>query len=208
MAIEIGAVDATTMLEPQTLVDAYTERVASNYGGYFPDTRGVGLLGADFVKLAAEQIRSQVADGESVDFARDSSDDVVANMREALKIASYRRPLLAIARYIVSDWITFQFVDLEQAESVAADPTKAAIATLFKAYMEAAFAPANDDEEAALNTAAYLPEGDQIADIVNTIDEMNIEHLSGKHVQDGGFLVYDGTKYADPLQDPNMMLFE
>ncbi|NEG69359.1 hypothetical protein [Bifidobacterium choloepi] len=204
---EIGDVRAAT-IDPEDLADVYTERTASEYGGYFPDQRGVSYLGADFVKAAAAQIQKQLGTGETVEFQGDASDETVANMREELKIDSYRTPLLAIARATVDDWIKFQFVELEQAPSDAMDPKKSAIATLFKAYETSVLKPVNDEKEAALNTAAFLTEGDELQSLNNTIAETNVEHLSGKHMQDGVFLVYDGTKYSDPLQDPNMVMFE
>lgn len=205
--LEIDGVNGTD-IDPESLADVYTERTASEYGGYFPDTRGVSFLGADFVKLAAEAIQKQLTTGGEVEFQGDATDETVANMREELKIASYRTPLLAIARATVFDWIRFQFVELEQAPSEAMDPKKSAIATLFKAYATSVLEPVNDEKEAALNTAAFLAEGDKVQSLVNSIDETNVEHLSGKHMQDGVFLVYDGTKYEDPLQDPNLVMFE
>lgn len=65
-----------------------------------------------------------------------------------------------------------------------------------------------DEQEASINAAQYIQEGPALAAIVNEISEANIEHLSGKDMQSGAFLVYDGTKYGTATDDPNMVLFE
>lgn len=197
-AIEIESVSGCD-LNAQELENEYTEYVKSEYAGYFPDSRGVSLLGQDFVRLVAQQIDKEHNEGEKVEFEGDATDEVVANLREALQIHTFRAPLLAIARTIVSSWIEERFGHHVATKSCG---------TLFKSYCDSVLQPVNDDKEMSLNTARYVAEGDRVQELVNEVPETNIDHLSGDHAQAGVFLVFDGVKYNGPREDANMLMFE
>lgn len=198
--LELGAVDAQN-IDVQALVDSFNARVDAYYGGYFPDSRGTSLLAADFVKGAANAIAEHMKNGTPESFVNeDTAAESVDDLRSSLKVDTYRTPLLTIAHALVNDWLTVQFGD-----NADQDP----IASAFSAYAQDVFAPApKDEKEAWMNTAVYMPEGPELADIYNSIDETRVDHLSGKHMQAGAFLVYDGTTYSQPTDDPNMNLFE
>ncbi|MEE1296119.1 MAG: hypothetical protein UHD09_04595 [Bifidobacterium sp.] len=198
--VEIGDVNAAT-IDVDALVNDFNSRVDSNYGGYFPDSRGTSYLAADFVKGAAQAIAAHMKDGDPTSFVPEDTDaESVDDLRSGLKIDSYCDPLLTIAKYLVNDWLVSEYGD-----NAAKDP----VATAFRAYADDVFAPApKDDSEKWMNACAYLPEGPELAAIYNDIAETNVEHLSGKDMQDGAFLIYDGTKYDEPTKDPDMRLFE
>lgn len=197
MAIEeIETADGCN-LNAEELVQSFDARIDSNYGGYFPDTRGISALGEDFVRLTAQAIDKQTAEGETVEFRADATDENVANLREELKIHTFRAPMLAIARTIVSDWTRFRFADSVHTKTCG---------TLFQAYCDAVLQPVNDESERHLNAAKYVPESDRLQAEVNEIPEDQTEHVSGKHLQDGAFLVYNGEKYNGPMEDPEVLM--
>lgn len=196
-ALEIG--DIVESGNPDDAVKHFNSYVASNYGGYFPDQRGTAELAADFIKGASTSILQHLKDGQAISFiAEDTAAQDVDDLRSGLKIDSFRTPLLTIANYLVNNWLVFAFGDEDDE-----------LTSLFRAYASDVFAPApRDEKEAWMNAATYMPEGDELAALYNSIAETQVEHLSGKHMQDGAFLVYDGTKYDAATKDPNMVLFE
>lgn len=196
--MELGTINART-IDPEALTRAYDAYQHDAFDGYFPDSEGVGMLAANFVNAAVSAIAAHVGDGEATAFVNeDTAAQDVDTMRSSLKADSFRTPLLTIAHATVKSWLATQFKD-------ASDPLRAAI----DAYADDVFAAApRDEREASLNAAQYIQEGPELAAIVNEISETNMEHLSGKDMQSGAFLVYDGAKYGTATDDPDMVLFE
>lgn len=149
-------------------------------------------LASDFVGAAASAIAAHAGSGEETSFINEDT------LRSSLKTDGLRTPLLTIAHETVKSWLAAQFEDAD-------DP----LCTAIGAYADDVFAAApRDEQEASLNAAQYIQEGPALAAIINEISEANIEHLSGKDLQSGAFLVYDGTRYGTATNDPNMVLFE
>ena len=196
--LELGTIDAQT-IDPEALTRAYDAYQHDAFDGYFPDEEGVGALASDFVGAAVSTIAAHAGSDEETAFINeDTAAQDVDTLRSSLKTDGFRTPLLTIAHETVKSWLAAQFKDAD-------DPLRTAIG----AYADDVFAAApRDEQEASLNAAQYIQEGPALAAIINEISEVNIEHLSGKDLQSGAFLVYDGTKYGTAADDPNMVLFE
>lgn len=196
--LELGTIDART-IDAEALTRAYDAYRHDAFDGYLPDAEGVGALASDFVNAAAKTIAAHVGAGEQTSFINeDTAAQDVDALRSSLKTDSFRTPLLTITHETVRSWLAAQFKDADDL-----------LRTALGAYADDMFAAApRDEQEASINAAQYIQEGPALAAIVNEISEANIEHLSGKDMQSGAFLVYDGTKYGTATDDPNMVLFE